>query len=143
VDFLVELLDQGFTPAEQKDRGSSLIQACIRCLDWSFDYDWFTRVRKIKDIDSSRSRETLKMIHILAKHGVKWRPTERYQINDARRSLLKMSVDYTVEFVWIMAKYDGCSRDTIEQLLRTPTIRRHVAKHQPRIQELLKDFKEA
>jgi hypothetical protein len=142
-DFLVELLDQGFNPAEQKDRGSSLIQACIRCLDWSFDYDWFTRVRKIKDIDSSRSRETLKMIHILAKHGVKWRPTERYQINDARRSLLKMSVDYTVEFVWIMAKYDGCSRDTIEQLLRTPTIRRHVAKHQPRIQELLKDFKEA
>ena len=54
-----------------------------------------------------------------------------------------MSVDYTVEFVWIMAKYDGCCRDTIEQLLRTPTIRRHVAKHQPRIQELLKDFEEA
>jgi ankyrin repeat protein len=139
-DFLVELLDQGFNPAEQKDRGSSLIQTCIRCLDWSFDYDWFTRERKTKDIDTSRSRETLKMIHILAKHGAKWRPTERYQINDARRSLLKMSVDYTVEFVWIMAKYDYCSRDTIEQLLRTPTIKRHVAKHQPRIQELLKEF---
>ena len=87
--FLVELLDQGFNPAE---------------------------------------------------HGAKWRPTERYQINDARRSLLKMSVDYTVEFVWIMAKYDCCSRDTIEQLLRTPTIRRHVVKHQPRIQELIKEF---
>lgn len=40
----------------------------------------------------------------------------------------------------IMAKYDSCSRDSIEQLLRTPTIRRHVAKHQPRIQELLKEF---
>ena len=39
-----------------------------------------------------------------------------------------------------MAKYDGCSRDTIEQLLRTPTIRRHLAKHQLRIQELLKEF---
>jgi hypothetical protein len=142
-DFLVGLLDQGFNPAEQRDRGSSLIQTCIRCLDWSFDYDWFTRERKTKDIDTSHSRETLKMIHILAKHGAKWRPTERYQINDARRSLLKMSVDYTVEFVWIMAKYDGCSRDTIENLLRTPTIRRHVAKHQPRIQELLKDFEEA
>jgi len=141
-DFLVELLDQGVNPAEQKDRGSSLIQTCIRCLDWSFDYDWFTRERKTKDIDTSRSRETLKMIHILAKHGAKWMPTERYQINDARRSLLKMSVDYTVEFVWIMAKYACCSRDTVEQLLRMPTIRRHVAKHQPRIQELLKDFGE-
>jgi hypothetical protein len=120
-----------------------LIQTCIQCLQWSFDYDWFTRERNSKDIDTSRSRETLKMIHILAKHGAKWRPAERYQINDARRSLLKMSLDYTVEFVWIMAKYDGCSRDTIEQLLRTPTIRRHVTKHQPRIQELLKDFGEA
>ena len=80
------------------------------------------------------------MIHILAKHGAKWMPTERYQINDARRSLLKMSVDYTVEFVRIMSKYDGCSRDTIEQLLRTSTIRRHVAEYQPRIQKLLKKF---
>ncbi|MGB3398983.1 MAG: ankyrin repeat domain-containing protein [Candidatus Deferrimicrobiaceae bacterium] len=138
-DFLVELLDQGFNPADQEDHGSSLIQTCIQYLQWSFDYDWFTRERS-KDIDSSRSRETLKMIHILAKHGAKWMPTDRYQINDARRSLLKMSVDYTVEFVWIMSKYNGCSRETIEQLLRTPTIHRHVAKYQPRIEELLKDF---
>ncbi|MGM0427885.1 MAG: ankyrin repeat domain-containing protein [Thermodesulfobacteriota bacterium] len=142
-DFLVELLNQGFNPADEKDRGSSLIETCLHYLQWAFDYDWFTRERKSKDIDTSRSRETLKMIHILAKNGAKWVPTERYQINDARRSLLKMSVDYTVEFVWIMAKYDGCSRDTIEQLLRTPTIRRHVVKHQPRIQELLKEFGES
>ena len=60
--------------------------------------------------------------------------------NDARRSLLKMSVDYTVELVWIMSKYNGCSRETIAQLLRTPTIRRYVATYQARIEELLKDF---
>jgi hypothetical protein len=142
-DCLVELLDKGFNPAEQKDLGSSPIQTCIQYLQWSFGYDCFTRERNSKHIDTSRSRETLKMIHILAKHGAEWKPTERYQINDARRSLLKMSVDYTVEIVWIMAKYDGCSRDTIEQLLRTPTIRRDVAKHQPRIQELLKEFPSA
>jgi hypothetical protein len=96
-----------------------------------------------QDIDSSRSRETLKMIHILAKHGAKWIPMERYQINDARRSLLKMSIDYTVEFVWIMSRYNGCSRETIEQLLRTPTIRRHIAKYQPRIDELLMKIEKA
>jgi hypothetical protein len=139
-DFLTELLDQGFKPADQKGQGSSLIQTCIQNLQWSFDNNWFTGERNNRDIDSSRSRETLKMIHILAKHGAKWMPTERYQINDARRSLLKMSVDYTVEFVWIMARYGGCSRDTIEELLRTPAIRRHIAKYQPRIQELLKEF---
>jgi hypothetical protein len=114
-DLLVELLEQGFNPAVQKDHGSSLIQTCLQCLDWSFDFDWFTRKRKTKDIDSSLSRETLKMIHILAKHGANWLPTDRYQIDDTRRSLLKMSVDYTIEFVWIMAKYGSCDRDTIAE----------------------------
>lgn len=138
-DFLLELLKNGFKPAKQENYGSSLIQTCIQSLPWSFDYDWFTRERK-KDIDSSRSRETLKMIHILAINGAKWMPSDQYEINDARRSLLKMSVDYTVEFVWIMSKYDGCNRKTIDQLLRTPTIRRHIVKYQPRINELLTSF---
>lgn len=31
-DFLLELLKQGFNPADQKDHGSSLIQTCIRYL---------------------------------------------------------------------------------------------------------------
>ena len=91
-NFLMELLDQGFKPADQKDHGSSLIQTCIRYLQWSFDYGWFNRDRG-RDIDSSCSLETLKMIHILAKNGAKWMPADRYQINDARRSLLKMKAD--------------------------------------------------
>jgi hypothetical protein len=137
-DFLVELLDQGFKTVDQKDHGSSLIQTCIQGLQHSFGYDWFTRERK--GIDSTLSREKLKMIHILSKRGAKWMPTEGYQINDARRSLLKMRVDYTIEFVWIMSKYNACSLDTMEHLLRTPAIRRHIAEYQQRIQELLKDF---
>ncbi|MBU0991524.1 MAG: hypothetical protein KJ737_03430 [Proteobacteria bacterium] len=139
-DFLVELLEKGFKPADQKDHGSSLIQTCIQYLQWSFDYDWFSHERNNRDIDSGRSRETLKMIHILAKHGAKWIPSERHQINDARRSFLKMSVDYTVEFVWIMPKYNGCTRDIMEQLVQTPAIRRRVAKYQPRITKLLENF---
>jgi hypothetical protein len=138
-DFLLDLLKQGFNPAGQKHHGSSLIQTCIQCLQWSFGSFWSDRDNN-KDIDSFRSRETLKMIHILAKHGAKWMPADRYQINDARRSLLKMSVDYTVELIWIMSKYDGCSREDIEQLLRTPAIRRHVAKYQSRIDEMLNEF---
>ena len=39
-------------------------------------------------------------------------------MESARRSLLKLAPDYTVEFVWIMSKYKVCSKDTIENLLR-------------------------
>ena len=49
---------------------------------------------------------------------------------------LKLIPDYTVEFVWIMAKYQACSRPTIEQLLRTPTITKHVAQFRERLAEL-------
>jgi hypothetical protein len=137
--FLVELLEKGFNTAIQSDRGSSLIQLCIRRLPWWSDLGWLGRGRE-SDIDSSRSRETLKMIHILAKHGAKWEPVERYEFNDARRALLKMEVDYTVEFVWIMSKYNSCSRASLEQLLKTSTIRKHVADQLPRIKELLNEF---
>lgn len=51
-----------------------------------------------------------------------------------------MSNDYTFEFIWIMAKYNACGRENIEQLIRTPAIRRHIVKHQSRINELLDDF---
>ena len=67
-------------------------------------------------------------------------PSDRYEINDARRAFLKMSDDYAVEFVWIMSKYDGCSREDIKQLIRTPAIRRHIARHQSRIEGLLNEF---
>jgi hypothetical protein len=56
------------------------------------------------------------MIHILAQHGCKWMPGDSYEINDARRCFLKMSNDYIVEFIWIMAKYNACSRENIEPL---------------------------
>jgi len=137
-DFLIELINQGFNPAEQKDHGTSLIRACLINLQWNINFDLFGRLRH--DNDSTRSREALKMIHILAKNGAKWMPVERYEINDARRALLKVKDEYTVEFAWIMATYNSCSRESIEQLLKTPTIRKHTAKYQARINELLKGF---
>jgi hypothetical protein len=49
-----------------------------------------------------------------------------------------MTPDYTVEFVWIMAKYQACSKEHVEALLRTPTIKRHTSKHRQRLAELVK-----
>ena len=77
------------------------------------------------------------MIHMLARQGAKWRPEERYKIADARRSLLKMAPDYTVEFIWIMSEYNACSREDIEELIRTPSMRALITNHRPRVNELL------
>ena len=56
---------------------------------------------------------------------------------EVRKSLLNLAPDYTVEFVWIMAKYKSCSREDVTTLLGTPAMKRHVAKHATRLGELL------
>jgi hypothetical protein len=106
-------------------------------MTWSFDLDHRNTKR---DLDTSRSREKLKMIHLLARHGAKWIPAGIDEISQARRSLMKMSPDYSLEFIWIMSKYKACARNHIEELIRTPTIRALVSGHLPRIAELLDSF---
>jgi ankyrin repeat protein len=78
----------------------------------------------------------LKAIHLLARHGAKWIPDDKHEMNSARRSLLQMKSDYAVEFVWIMSKYKACTHECVQSLLSTPTIKSHLAAHRQRIQEL-------
>ena len=118
-DLLKELLDKGFNPVDQDDGGSSLIQHLLQGMGWALDIDIFSD-RKKKDIDTDRTREKIKMIHLLARHGAKWMPNNRSEIAEARRALLRLIPDYTVEFIWIMARYETCRRKDLEELIRTP-----------------------
>lgn len=139
-DFLKELIKNGFKPDGYENSGSSLIQACISNMGWTFD---FYSSRQRKDTDNSESREKIKMIYLLAEKGAKWMPKDRYEVNDARRSLLKMKSDYTVEFIWIMSKFSASTKENIEQLIRTPTMRALLSAHQTRINELFEAFEES
>ncbi len=76
------------------------------------------------------------MVHLLARYGARWQPESHLDINHTRSSLLKLTPDYTAEFVWIMSKYKACSREVIQQLLRPAPIRILVKKHQARLSEL-------
>jgi hypothetical protein len=121
-----------------EDGGSSLIQFLLSRLAWSYRslYSWGSRTPE-ENIDNWESRDKLKMIHLLARHGAKWKPKDRREINEARRSFLKMRPDYTVEFIWIMSGYNACTRSVIEELMRPKTIRTLVSKHQNRVSELI------
>tara|TARA_R100001132_G_scaffold10032_2_gene9592 strand:- start:158 stop:322 length:165 start_codon:yes stop_codon:yes gene_type:complete len=47
-----------------------------------------------------------------------------------------MTEDYTIEFVWIMSKYQACSKSDIKTLLKTPTIKKHTKEHRQQLDEL-------
>lgn len=143
-DFLKKLLKKGFKPCEYENSGTPLIQALLSRLSWYFNFNrwdiWSDSRASKRDMDNEEAREKIKMIHMLAKHGAKWLPEDRSQFGDARRSLLKMKPDYTVEFIWIMSKYNASTRENIEELIRTPSIRSVVHQHMARINEFLNNF---
>ena len=105
------------------------------------DFNIYSEIRK-KNIDTSRTREKIKMVHILAKEGVKWSPNGRPEIAEARRSFLRLKADYTVEFIWIMSRYKACKLQELEELIRTPAIKALISDHMKRVKELLDSFKD-
>jgi ankyrin repeat protein len=140
-EFLESLLLKGFNPGAYKNCGSALIQTLLRNISWYFDIHswniWEKDDSKKNNLDNSESREKIKMIHLLTKNAARWLPVDRSEINDTRRSLLKMKSDYTVEFIWIMSKYKACRREDLEELIRTPSMKKLLYPHQQRIKELL------
>jgi len=128
------LLEKGFNPQDIEDRGSSLIQSLISSMSWYFDP--FTFSRQDNDIDTSKSREKIKMIHMLVRRGARWEPRDKYDINSARRSLLKMRSDYVMEFIWIMSEYKACTLETIETLMKTPSMHSHISEKYNRYCEI-------
>jgi hypothetical protein len=95
-------------------------------MTWTFDLDFYSKLVR-KDLNTNKKCERIKMIRLLICRGAKWIPKDRGDINYARKALLKMSSDYTVEFIWIMSQYKACSREeanhytTLAQIEIIPT----------------------
>lgn len=139
LEVLTRLLEKGADPNDQSNGGSSAIQDCLNRMGWDRRYSLHSWEHASigRTLDTEESRDRLKAIHLLAKHGGKWIPEDKRDLNSARRSLLYLMPDYTLEVVWIMGKFQGCSQDCIRSLISTPTMKSHLAKHYSRLQELL------
>jgi hypothetical protein len=132
------LLEKKFSPRDLEDRGSSLIQSLLSRMSWNLDF--WTRSKRENDIDSYESREIIKMIHMLVRHGARWEPIEKGEVSLARRSLMKMKSDYIMEFIWIMSEYKACPRNAIDDLIKNPVTRSMVSEHIARLNMLMDSF---
>jgi hypothetical protein len=137
VSLLKQLLEKGLNPNDQENGGCSKIQTLLNGIDMDFSfYAWHQRNGRPK-LDSERTRDKIKAIHLLAKHGAKWVPEDKDDIKRARRSLLNLTADYTVEFAWIMGKYGSCAKECIQDLVATPTMKKHLVNEGARLWEIL------
>ena len=140
------LLEKGFNPGGLPESGSDLIGPLLSRMSWDFDRwnDWRNWGRREeKNIDSSSARDKMKMLHRLVRHGVKWQPADGSDIKAVRRSLLKLTPDYTVELIWILSGYKAARPEDTEELIKAPSMRRHVADHLLRINGLIQTLRSA
>lgn len=138
-EVLAWLLERGHSPNVLEDRGTSAIVGLLHSMSWDFSSNrspFMAAVEK-PGIDSERSRERLRMIHILVANGALWLPSTPQAIADARKCLLKMTVDYVLEFVWLMHEYRAARRRDVQELLRTPSMVRHLQNERARAARLV------
>ncbi len=135
---LKRLLEKGLNPNDQENGGCSAIRSCLNDMSWTGRFNAYSWEQdKDGKYDTSDSRERMKAIHLLVKHGAKWIPEDKYEMNSARRSLLGLKADYAIEFLWIMSKYKACGKESIQGLFNTPTIKKHTFPFRTRLLELL------
>jgi hypothetical protein len=134
---LEKLLENGLEVNDQHNGGSSFLRSLLDHIGWNFRVDPWDRDRPPGTLDTTEARDKMQAVDLIAKHGGKWVPEDRSEINSARRALLKLKPEYTVEFVAIMAEYGACAKENLQTLLGTQTMKTHTAKHSERILRLL------
>jgi hypothetical protein len=137
IELLKQLLEKGLNPNDQENGGCSTIQSLLCGLEVDFSsHSWHQRNGRDK-IDSTRARDKIKALHLLAKYGARWMPKDKGEIKHARRSLLKLKPDYAIEVAWIMSKYASCAKECIQDLIATPSMKAHLSRNRSRLQEIL------
>lgn len=140
---LKRVLEKGLNPNDDDNGGCSGIRSCLDQMSspWQSRRDPWDHDSDRRLIDTPAARESLKAIHLLAKHGAKWIPEDESEVSSVRRSLLRLVPDYTIEVVWIFSNYQACTAESIRNLLRSSSIRRHTSAHRSRLEELLASWK--
>ena len=143
IDIMEKLLESGVDPNDQDNGGSSIIRHMLSHMGWQRTrFSWGIQPWQRKHdgkvlADTEETRSQIRGIHLLVKHGANWRPSDKREIGEARRNLLNLTADYTIEFVWIMCKYQASSLESIQELLRTPSIKAHTSAQRQRLNQIL------
>lgn len=136
-EMLSFLLERGHRPGALKDQGTGLISTWLNFMSFDYSFDG-----KKTGIDSQRSREYMKMVHMLLAHGGRWLPEDRHRINDTRRHLLKMAPSYTLELLWLLQRYGAARRNDVRELLRSPSMARLLGKERTHAEQIVAETAE-
>jgi hypothetical protein len=120
------LLDLGANPNDKANGGSTSLGRCLLYLSFSWNWDrWLHGSRQL--VSRYAAGTTIDCIKLLAKHGAIWKPDDSSEVNDVRRTLCKAEPDVTLEILKIFLSHKSCTHETIEEVLKTPRMKEHLA----------------
>jgi hypothetical protein len=144
-EVLSMLLDRGYSPVVLADRGTAAITSALASMSWDLSFTSFdpgSLARTRAGIDTPRSRDRMKMLHMLVARGAKWLPGDKRAITDVRQNLSKMAPDYILEFLWLMQRYGAARRQDVQELFRTPLLKRVLGQEHAQAQCIVRDIPE-
>src|ERR1700752_1209897 len=88
--------------------------------NWHYLMDFDRRSKASKYDVTGR----LSTFQVLLDYGALWRPDNTEQVALVRRGLYECESEVTLELIERLTKNKSCSADTIQELLRTPTMKK-------------------
>ena len=117
------LLKLGANPNDKANGGSSALDRALHHIDFL--------PRALQGPGHLTSKyeiyRDLDCIKLLLTHGAKWCPSEAYEMNTLRRSLLRCQPDVTIHLLQMFRQNNACPAETVHRLLGTPKMKEHMA----------------
>lgn len=124
VEYLLEL---GARPNDKSNGGSLALDDCLRSFRYEAPINFYqTDYGRRSKASKYKVSERLKTVQLLLEQGALWRPDDKQQLTDARRGLFECEPDVTLELIEQMIKHEACSQETLNNLLGTPAIKKHL-----------------
>lgn len=122
------LLDLGAKPNDKPHGGSTALEEALSSsLRFrSFGFSSYSSYGDHSKASRYAVSDTLDTARLLLEHGALWRSDDPGAVSLIRRNLFECEPDVTIELVGLLVKHEACSPDTIQDLLRTPAIKKHL-----------------
>lgn len=131
-DTVVYLTQLGAEPNDKPNGGSTALQNCLESFEHqglmhSIHTDRFLYLSGTRPRASRHAvSKVFHTVEILLQRGALWKPETRQQVDAVRRSLFACEPAVTSELVRTLLKGGACSKETLNDLLRTPAMQKHL-----------------
>jgi len=130
LDVIRYLLDDlAANPNDKPNGGSNALDSCLTNFGFTglVEQIHYGRMGMKTKASKHTVSKCLDTMRLLLDHGAMWKPDDGRAVNHVRRNLYDCEAEVTLEVISGLIKNNACARESLDVLLKTPAMKRHVA----------------